>query len=117
MIVHFEPDFYIRMLDVGQGDGINICADDGLLEIIHEGSIEVDYLLLSDVGMESDSYRKVENEAKKAGISVKYVYTGIGVSCNNAVLTVLYPQKGIVCSDENDYSMVTRLSYGILTTN
>lgn len=158
MTIHFKPDFYIRMLDVGQGDGIhiysggiNILIDGGssdvknvgeyrilpylksqgvrridymvlthadydhyggLLEIIEDGSIKVDYLLLSDVGIKSDSYKKVENAARKADISIKYVHGGTKFSCGRAMFTVLYPEKGIVCSDENDYSMVLRLTYG-----
>lgn len=50
MAVHFEPDFYIRMPDVGQGDGIHICADGGHI-LIDGGSSNVknvgEYRILS----------------------------------------------------------------------
>lgn len=158
MTVRFRPDFYVRMLDVGQGDAIHIQADGenmlidggssdvkkvgeyrllpylkslgvrklkyvvlthadydhygGLLELMEDGSISIEYLLLSDVALKSESYKKVEQTAENAGISIKYVSTGTGFYCGSAFITVLYPEKNISYSDENDYSMVLKLSYG-----
>lgn len=158
MRIHFPSPFFIRMLDVGQGDGIHIYADGGhilidggssdirnvgeyrllpylksqgvgrlkymilthadydhyggLLELLEDKSIAVDCLLLSDVGIKSESYRKVERAALEAGVPVQYVHAGTKFSCGKAAFHVLYPENGITCSDENDYSMVLGISYG-----
>lgn len=157
MKIHFQPDFYVRMLDVGQGDAIHIHADGenmmidggssdvknvgeyrlipylksqgirklkyvvlthadydhygGLLELMEDSSISIEYLLLSDVALKSENYRKVEQAAENAGISVKYVSMGTIFSCGSSQIKVLYPQKGASYSDENDYSTVLNLTY------
>ncbi len=157
MKIHFTPDFFVRMLDVGQGDAVHICADGenmlidggssdvknvgeyrllpylksqgirrlryvvlthadydhygGLLELMEDKSISIEYLLLPDVAVKSESYQKVEKTAEKTGVTIKYVSTGTKLSCGSAGLSVLYPEKGISYSDENDYSMVLKLSY------
>lgn len=158
MRIHFQPAFFVRILDVGQGEGIHICADGGhilidggssdirnvgeyrllpylksqgvgrlkymilthadydhyggLLELLEDKSITVDCLLLSDVGIKSENYRKVERAALEAGVPVQYVHAGTKFSCGKAAFQVLYPENGITCSDENDYSMVLGVSYG-----
>lgn len=157
MKMHFQPAFFMRMLDVGQGDAIHIRADGenmlidggssdvknvgkyrllpyfksqgitkleyvvlthadydhygGLLELMEEGSISIEYLLLSDVTLKSENYRKVEQAAENAGISIKYVSMGTIFSCGSSQIKVLYPQKGASYRDENDCSIVLKLTY------
>lgn len=159
MGIHFRPAFFVRMLDVGQGDAIHIYADGGhvlidggssdvknvgayrilpylksqgvrrirymvlthadydhyggLLEILEDKSITVDCLLLSDIGTKSESYRKVERAAVLADVPVRYVHAGTAFSCGKAEFTALYPEEGVSYSDENDYSMVLELAYGM----
>lgn len=157
MRIHFQPAFFVRMLDVGQGDTIHICAGGGhilidggssdiknvgayrilpylksqgvrrlrymvlthadydhyagLLEVLEDKSIAVDCLLLPDIETKSESYRKVERAASRAGVPIQYVHAGMRFSCGRAAFTVLYPEEGMTYSDENDYSMVLGLSY------
>lgn len=108
---------YLKSQGVSQIDCMVISHADtdhisGLLEILEDGQIRVNMLMLPNVTEKSANYQKIEALAKKSDVPIQYIYAGTEFVCGEITVKCLHPGKKYVAESENDSSAVLLLSYG-----
>lgn len=113
---------FLKFRGVGRLDGVFVTHPDedhisgisGLLEDCGEGGIEIGCLFLPDIAAESrgESYLRLEELSREAGVAVGYLHAGDQISAGKVMLTCLHPQEGYTCGDANAYSTTLYLQYG-----
>ena len=85
----------------------------GLKELLREGRIEVEELVMPkiSVDMQDEAYLELVALAKQSGANVRFVSQGDAMRCGELQLTCLYPYEGLHTDDRNEYSTVLEVSY------
>lgn len=89
----------------------------GIMELMEEGKdqgISIDVIYLPDIGeaARTDTFKKLEAEARDSGIPVEYISKGQGLMEKDLRLLCLHPEKGYESSNANEFSTVLFLEYG-----
>ena len=84
-----------------------------LLSLAKEEGIGIRRLYLSDVHERSknQTYRTLEETAKKAGIPVHYLSKGMHLKEEEIAFVCLHPQMGFETENANEYSLVLLMQY------
>ncbi len=86
----------------------------GLFQMYGETGIEIGCLFLPDVAQEcrDAAYHGLEEQAREAGVPVRYLHAGDRLESTNIMLTCLHPVENYVTQDTNACSTVLCLTYG-----
>ena len=108
---------YLKSRGISQIDCVLISHADtdhisGVQEILEDGQIRIDMLVLPKVKEKSSNYQNVEALAAECGVPIRYIYAGMEFTCGEISVKCLHPGADYVSESENDSSMVLLLSYG-----
>lgn len=108
---------HLDAIVVTHPDSDHISGIRAMLEETDTSGISVGTLYLPDVGEagRNEGYRELEQLARAAAVSVKYLSVGDTLKCDEVMLTCLHPEKGWDEKEANAYSTVLYLEYGSFT--
>ncbi|MCH5263681.1 MAG: DNA internalization-related competence protein ComEC/Rec2 [Lachnospiraceae bacterium] len=108
---------HLDAIVVTHPDSDHISGIRAMLEETDTSGISVGTLYLPDVGEagRNEEYRELEQLARAADVSVKYLGVGDTLKCGKVMLTCLHPEKGWDEKEANAYSTVLYLKYGSFT--
>ncbi|MBQ7614003.1 MAG: ComEC/Rec2 family competence protein [Butyrivibrio sp.] len=112
---------FLKYKGIGTLDAVVMTHEDkdhisGILEIMDDmekGGISIAQLILPEVSEVSrgDSYRGIEERARRLGIPISYINTGESFNLGKAQFTCLNPQLNMVTEGANAYSTVLFMEY------
>lgn len=84
----------------------------GLMELIQEEMIRINFLILPNIDAKDTSYLELEALANEKGIKVLYIEAGDVIQDHDVIITCLHPTPDFHVTTANAYSTVLSISYG-----